>query len=349
VLPQTPDPRASDYFKNAWAAFEQAEHSCGGRITRQYQIGGHAVQLNFAGPALVPLISPAFEHLKSEIDPAVGLRVLLWDSESTGIDMPLPPWDVEEPVRKGENWRFSDQRFRITYSPGNSTFDLLDMDQNLAIHQVGTTSRMPQYESGAPLLQILEWWFDRQEEYILHAGGVGRAEGGVLLVGKGGSGKSTAALACLDSELLYLSDDYCLLTNSDSPTVSSLYNSAKVKASEIKKFPFLKKALNTHIFPDSDKALYFIANYQASKLLPGFPVRAVLIPQVSGSPNTELCEASPAQALLALAPSTIFHFPGTENRAIRKMSRLVKQVPCYILKSGTDLSTIADMISRILG
>ena len=337
-----------DYFAEVCDAFEQAERAGGGRVTRHYQIGSHAVEFNFAGPGLVPLISPAFEHLPGSGEAQPNLQVLLWDGESTGVEMPAPPCGVEDFVRNGEIWRFADQRFRIIYHPRSNTYNFLDLENNLAIYQAGMNSRLPQYESGSPLLQILEWWFDIHEEYILHAGAVGTSEAGVLLVGKGGSGKSTTVLACLNSDLCYVGDDYCLLTDSNKPYVASLYNSAKIYLGETSRFPFLEMAISPLIFPDSEKALYFMKNYQTSKLLRGFPVRAVLIPKVTGLVDTRLRQASPAQALLALAPSTVFHFPGTENRAIKRMGTLVKEVPCYFLELGTDLSTIADSILMVL-
>ena len=40
---------------------------------------------------------------------------------------------------------------------------------------------------------------DRNLQYV-HAGAVGNKNGGILLVGKGGSGKSSTALACLKSD-----------------------------------------------------------------------------------------------------------------------------------------------------
>ncbi len=348
MLGHPSDSLAIKYFEAVRDAYARAERAAGGQSTRQYQIGNHDIQLCFAGLALLPLLCPAFEHLAKSSESSSALKVFLWDSESTGIDIPCPPWDVEDFVRREEIWRFCDQRFRITFNPRNSTYDLMDMDQNLAIYQVRTLSQLQQYESGAPLLQILEWWFDRHKEYILHAGAVGFPEGGVLLVGKGGSGKSSTAMACLDSGLFYVSDDNCLLTNSEQPYVASLYNSAKVCLNEIGRFSLPKTALSLQTYTNTDKALFFLSEYKSAKILSGFPVRAVLIPQITGSPNTDLISVSPSKALLSLAPSTIFHIPGIENHAFRSMSRLVKQVPCYVLKLGTDRSTIAKSIIELL-
>ena len=61
-------------------------------------------------------------------------------------------------------------------------------------------------------------------------------DGAVLLVGKGHSGKSTAALACLAAGMNYLSDDYCFVTTSPPFHVQSLYCSGKIHEKDIWKF-----------------------------------------------------------------------------------------------------------------
>jgi hypothetical protein len=339
---------AIEFFQNALLAFEQAKQSSGNQTSRRYRFGSHHVELIFAGQSLVPIISPAFEHISETGKTPEELLVLLWDRESTGVNMPPVPWDVQKYLNDGEIWRYTDQRFRITFNPQTKTYNLIDLEQKIAIFQTATTVGIPQYQSGSPLLQILEWWLDKFEEYILHAGAVGYADRGVLLVGKGGSGKSTTSLACLDSDLKYVSDDYCLLTNSAAPYVSSLYNSAKVKLSESGRFFYLKNASVSPNTNDSEKTLFFIFNQEFQKTIAGFPVCAILIPRITGLPKTELQAATSAQALLALAPSTVFHFPGTENHAIKSMGQLVKKVPCYFLNLGTDFSEIADCICQVL-
>ena len=61
------------------------------------------------------------------------------------------------------------------------------------------------------------------------AAAVGQAAGGVLLVGAGGSGKSTCALSCLTSDLLYAGDDYVAVELRPEPRVLSLFCSGKLE------------------------------------------------------------------------------------------------------------------------
>ncbi|MCB0148415.1 MAG: hypothetical protein KDE01_12280, partial [Caldilineaceae bacterium] len=66
---------------------------------------------------------------------------------------------------------------------------------------------------------------------------------GVLLVGNTGAGKSTTALALLEQRnghspaLRYLSDDKCLVRLRPQVEAFALFNSAKLKADMLDRFP----------------------------------------------------------------------------------------------------------------
>jgi hypothetical protein len=338
------DSRAAGFFRSSAEAFRRAARTAGASVDRYYRLDGHSLRLRFASAAPASVVMPALEHLAAGPDGAPALTVWLWDTRSTGVGMPPPPWPVDGFVRAKKGWRLDGPRYRISHEPGSGAFQLLDKQRRLAIVHWTAADRLPQYERGSPLLALLQWWMDRRRVGLIHAAAVGTEEGGVLLVGRGGSGKSTAALACLSAGLRYVGDDYCLLSFRPGPYVSSLYNSAKVSLDQVDRFPLLKPSLSAHSDPESGKALCFIHRCRPSSLWPGFPVRAVLVPRVTGRPGTTLQSISPARAMLAVAPSSIFHFQGQADRALRRLGRLVKQVPCYALDAGTDLAGIAETV-----
>lgn len=78
----------------------------------------------------------------------------------------------------------------------------------------------------------------------LHAASVARNDKTIMLMGKGGAGKSTAALSLMPSGFALLSDDTSLFTvrGSEVFALSSL-DSAHVTASTLSILPFLKKAV----------------------------------------------------------------------------------------------------------
>jgi hypothetical protein len=242
--------------------------------------------------------------------------------------------------------RYNDDRIQTAFHA--STLSMLDMEQNLGVYWVRDADYLTYTESGSPLLRIFHWWMRCHGSQLVHAGAVGTPEGGVLLVGKGGSGKSTTCLRCLDSALLYLGDDYCLISTDPFPYAHSLYNSGKVDAQDISRFTFLKSALSNADRLDREKALYFLSAHFSEKISNGFPLRAVLLPRVTGLPDTNIRKLSASASLLASAPSTIFQLPGAGQQAFKVLGDLVRQVPSYALEVGTDLSQIPHAILSLL-
>ena len=337
-----------NYFNEVLAAFHRAENTSKNPIMRSFQIGGHNIHLIFANSSLIPYLCPAIEHLEIFEYSIPDLTILLWDKESTGIEIPDAPWDVADYIKRKEIWYFDSERLKINYSPHKAEICLIDLEKKLAIYYSDKVTKVAEIDSKSPLIQIFFWWFKNAKKYIIHAAAVGEIKGGVLLVGKSGSGKSTTALVCLEYGMFYVSDDYCLLDNSNRPYVYSLYNSAKVHRNEINHYPLLMNHSTINIIPDTEEALFFLNRRFGNRLKSGFPVKTVLLPYVTGLNDSDLIPISPAEALLSLAPSTILQLRERENHSIREMSRLVSLVPCYTFLLGTNKSKIIECIKKVL-
>ena len=121
---------------------------------------------------------------------------------------------------------------------------------------------------------------------LMHAGAVGYADGGVLLAGKSGSGKSTTALACLASDLLFASDDYVCVATTAQPWVHSLYSTAKLVPGNLSRFPELSGKLSNPDRLTTEKAMVNVHAHFPAKVLSGFPIRAILLPRAgAGADN----------------------------------------------------------------
>ena len=190
------------------------------------------------------------------------------------------------------------------------------------------------------MTSILSWGLESKGLHFVHAAAVGTPEGGALLAGKGGVGKSTTSLACVDSPLQLLSDDYCLISTHTTPHAYSIYNTIKLKGEEdVERFPHLKGMVSNPVRVGEEKAMIFLHQHLPQKLIHSFPIKAVLLPRITGQRDTRLREARGGEALRLLAPSTVFQVSGSGEAAFRSMVRLVKQVPCYTLELGTDIAT----------
>lgn len=336
------------YFAEVSAAFEEAGRAVGGIIDRSYTIAGYSIRLRFAGPALLPAITPALAHLEAPLHPAPALTVCLWDSATTGTKLPPFPWHAHDHLPRGEIRGYSNGRIYTSFQSWAGILSMLDTGTDRAIFWVPQAAALPSYEAAMPLRTIFHWWMSHHERQLVHAAAVGTPEGGVLLVGKGGSGKSTTALACLDSGLIYLGDDYVALEMKPAPFAHSLYNSAKLTLDSLERLPQWLPAVTNPDRATDEKAILFVHDRYRHRIRPHFRVCAVLIPRVTAVRATRLVAASPGTGLLALAPSTIFWLPYAGDQALRTMARLVRRVPIYILEVGSDIAQIPTVVSALL-
>ncbi|MBE9145100.1 serine kinase [Planktothrix mougeotii] len=346
---QTAQKDSLDFFNTVYELYEKAEVSAGGCIDRFYCIGGFKIRLRFAGEALIPYMTPALGHLETEPFCDQALTVCLWDSTSTNTIMPPPPWQRNQHhPKRGEIYGFNSDRIHTSFQWGAYALSLLDSDRNLGIYWVETTEQIPYWEKGSPLRTILNVWMSKRGIQLVHGGAVGLPSGGVLLVGKGGSGKSTTALTCLNSELFYASDDYSLISPEPTPTVFSIYNTGKKNADDVDRLPFLATAISNCDRLSDEKALYFINEHFPEKILTKSPIRAVLIPRITGKTDTSLTATSAAAALTSLVPSTMIQLPGSGKEACQIMMQVLQKVPAYYLELGTDLEQIPQVIFNLI-
>jgi len=346
------------FFEKTYRIFQMAEDSAGFK-ERTYNICGKIITLRFAGSGLLPFITPALEHLSTQSEETPSLTVCIWDDVSTDTKMPPPPWlgltvlgsegnfkDIY--TRRGDVRGFSDSRIYTSYNWDANALSILDKQRGLALYWTYNAHRLLSYESSAPLRTIFHWWMNQFGFQFVHSGAVGYLHGGVLLAGKGGSGKSTTALACLASELLYVSDDYCLISNDPEPYAFCIYSSAKLNADNIQRVPHVLSTISNLDRIDSEKAVFFLYPFVAAKIVKGFPVRAILLPRILAGNETKLRPASPMEALKALALTTMSQLAGAGQTSLQIMNSLAHQVPCYHMDLGTDLTRIPDVIAGLL-
>jgi hypothetical protein len=341
-------PDSIAYFEAARRTFSIASRGGGGPVDRYYKIANYTIRLSFAGKSLVPHICPALDHLSVDPDAAPHLTVFLWDTASTGAEIPTPPWSLDDYGARGEVVGYNDDRISTCFKHGSGVVSLLDSKLDQAVFWVRDANQLPYWEKGAPLLNILHWWMERHDRLLVHGAAVGTEKGAVLIVGRSGSGKSTTALACLSSGLLYLGDDYTIISAHPSPSVHSLYGTAKVDGNRVKAFPHLLPKIVNDSALTTEKALMFLGPYYKEQMVPELSVRAILIPRVTGHPQTQLKRTSAAAALTALAPSTIFQLPRAGEANFKRVAQFVSKLPCYILECGTDLARIPEVVVSAL-
>lgn len=230
---------------------------------------------------------------------------------------------------------------RCSFNLWPHTLQLLDGAAGQGFFWIEDAERLRIHEQAAPLLRLLSWWIAGRGGALLHAAAVGTAAGGLLVAGAGGRGKSTTALLALCAGLRYAGDDYSLVTAGEPPRAHGLYGSAKLKTlADLHRFPALAGCVVNPSPQPGDKLLLQLAAAFPQQLGDGFPLKAVLIPQVGAEGPARLEPLSASAALAAAAPSAVAQLPGTAREAFRLLGQLVRQLPCFLLHTGAEPAAI---------
>ena len=333
----------SDVVDDMRASFQDAL-ARKGPIERDVLIADHLVRLRFAGAELVDAFEPPLAHLlvsgrRARRAEPHGASL---DAASTGTHpIPLPPGARHA----GDSGiRYHGEDGSVVVHVADATMSVVDAGARAAWHYVPDATVLLWHQKAAPLRAVVHAWAGGHGLVVVHAAAVGRPEGGVLIVGTAGSGKSTTSLACLRAGFGFAGDDY-VLVDPDRPFVHSLYSSAKLEWSHLDRHPELFGAANART---DAKALAFLAHDVPEQIVSGFEVLAVVLPRVGDHDDTRAVATTAANALLRLAPSTILQTPGRSQSALGSMARLVQELPAFQLELGTDLSTIPEALDAVI-
>jgi len=338
-----------DFFQRCYERFLRAKKSAG-ELRRCYHVAGTTVQLVFAGENLVPHIAPALDHLRiPDVDRRPDLTLCIWDSESTSIEMAPPPCRSESFTDRGDIWGFTSSRIKTAFHWVEYSVNLMDHAAGTGIYWVQSAATLPYWVHASPLRTLFHWWMEKNGRQLLHGAAVGTEDGAVLMTGKGGIGKSTTALACLQSGLSYLADDYLIVRLDPEPLVYSLYCTAGVTADHTVKFPDLSKRVQRVRGFGEGKAVMFLYPQFAKQIVSVLPLRAIAMPQRVDRDESAFTPAPGRGIERATAFTTMSQLPYVARHTHDFIRRLSTTLPGYVFEVGKDLGKIPVAIADFIG
>ncbi len=328
--------------------FQQATKSSGAPTNRDYIVGGSHIRLQFATTALIPHLTPALAHLaRPTLASTPDLTICLWDSVSSRLRVAPSSW-FPAGFSLAQGFSAGDGTFTVVFNAATDTLSVLDMSRRLGFYWVADPDRLSAAERGSPFVLFLQGLVCVRGQQVLHAGVVGTPEGGVLLAGGGGAGKSTSALACLAAGMKYVSDDYCLFSPLPSPQASSLFSSGKLTDDSLRLLPVFLPHVRNPEREAGEKALFLLHDVWKGQIVGHLPIHAVLLPCVTGRRDTRLQPTSATAGVKALIPSNIFQVAAVAPAAFRMIGALLRRVACYRLEVGTEVEQIPRVIRAFL-
>lgn len=343
--------RAARYFDALGCSWHRVTQLYGPPRTCFVAFGGIIVKLRFCDARLYDAYLPALG--RAHLDEAPNTwhaEICIWGNRP-GCELPAPAWASGDPIARGEIPSLSDADIRSVYNIESTTFNSYCGSSKLGFHCVRDFDRLPQYERGAPLRDVLSWILLDHGAQLVHAAAVGEASGGVILAGRGGSGKSTTAAGCFGGRLKVLADDYCLLRKHEGNwSVNAIFDTYKLYPSDAEKIALLNRCESSYSAA-AGKRLFYIKRDMLEYTCSGFPLRAIVLLKRAqpAAAHSHYCAASGASAIRALAPSTLFQLPCSQAKSFELMSSAAKAVPAFELVLGSDRKGVGDALVEILG
>lgn len=316
-----------------------------------FELAGRPIRLRASAPHLSDSFASALAHHPRLPDPAIrpALDVVAWDQASTGIPFPALPFEIPN-LTPGTRLAApaASRGFRLAGAARHEGVHLFDPDTGRAAWLLPDARHLPTFHHAVPLLTLFKWWAPTAGLRPLHAGCVGTNGLAALLVGTGGSGKSTTSLLCALAGLDYLSDDICLARVGTPSTGFSLYSSGKLHRDHLQRFPELaSRAVDPE--PDPfEKPVLFVHQHFPDRIQLSRPIRAILAPRVAGKPETRVEPIQPGEALRALAPSTFVQLSPDDASTFRDLGSLVRGLPCFRVHLGTRTDEIPPILRDLL-
>lgn len=336
-----------DFFQSTLERALKAE-AAAGVVAYHLELVGTRIALHFAGERLVPHFLPALSHLVREPEGVPDLTLHLWDSTSTGVDMGPPPCPRDYFTDRGDIWGMTSPRIKSAFHWIEFALNLLDLETSQGVYWVKAPDALPYWAKASPLRTLLHWWMVHNGAQLLHAAGVGTENGALLITGKGGVGKSTTALACLDAGLTYISDDYLVVSLDPTPTVHSLYCTAKLDPAQVDRFPSLKPYLTHEGLEDDEKAVIQLVPIFQNQIAPSLPILAVANPRFGDGEETSFAPADPPGLERAAAFTTMSQLPHSGPSTHQFIRRMISEIPGVTIELGSDVGKLPEKIRELL-
>lgn len=235
--------------------------------------------------------------------------------------LPTFPVEIDQDSSRGRIEPLCDENCLAVAPPHG--MHLADRQEGRALVYYEQPEAIPTWDRCAPLRTVLGFLGPQRGLHLLHGAVVTRDGSGLLLIGPGGSGKTSSALATLreGSRLGFLAEDYTAVEEA-SLSALPLYRSFKVGAQGLQRMPWLSSYES--LGEQDGKGCFLLP---AERLSGPVSLIGIVWPDLRGPGG--LTTIGRAEALRRLAPSSLMQNPNAGALDFRALADLCRRLPSY--------------------
>jgi hypothetical protein len=305
------------------------------------------VRVRIAGSHWGEIVRAAMGHLAVQTGfPAPTLRIDVWDAEETGVptvrsaqrDLAAPPILMRT---SEDGQQVGEER--------PHTLAWLDRRDNRITGCIESSRLLNLDERARPFHKLLSLWLENNGIQFVHSGLIEHGGKGVLFVGNGGAGKSTASIACLRSGMNYLGDDFLGLGFEQERFIGfGLYASCLLNVQHIKRFPDLQPLGHAPNYESEEKFVLYLTQRFPHSLKHRATIDVLVLPRVVDSELTSFRPATKVAALKAIAPTSVMYLARPNRKAFERLANLVEKTPCFWLELGRRIESIPEAVAALV-
>lgn len=260
-----------------------------------------------------------------------------------------PPWNLPHThARHLERLHLCPQgSISAFYDHDRRFWLILDHAAGEALFWLADAKDVPFWEAAAPFKTLINWFLSDQPVSMLHGGVVVDAGRALMLVGPGGSGKSTTVAACFEAGMQVCGDDLVLAERTaEGWHAHTLYDALKLEPGGAIEIP--SRLLAAPWWTCGEKRLVRYSDVDPQGLALQAPLAGLVQCVITGADSTRIVPQPASSLLRAIAPPTVFLLRGRESSTLTKVASLVRTVPTYRLELGTEPAAAAQVLSTFL-
>ena len=324
------------FFQDLLESWDNACRRDNGSVDVDIHLCDQRLRLRFSSLRLKSSLTRALRHRIVPTDPHAKSDFVIHVFDGTsGVPLPRSPWLRTDFQRRGEvNSHFTDD-IVASYLIGPDILNIYHKRLKRAVYWIRNGRQIPFYEQAAPFRHLTHWLLREKGWLLVHGAGIGNRDNrGLLVIGKGGSGKSTVSIAAaIDGGMKFCGDDYCAINTSPPLRLNSVYLTAKLTE---KTMEMLSLSAADAVSGDEGKRVFFIGEMMAKQAAESLDLKGFVVPGLCPAetpPGLRMMDSG--EVARHLSVSSLYQMPHAGAMEFASLAEAARSLPGWLLTVPT--------------